>query len=321
MTTPADQDDTALILEQARQWAQRLQSGQVDTHGLSEFTQWQGQSIHHQQAWRQAAYEWKLLQQALQLKAEQAPKAPALKTPSPYRRHLLFALGSAGLSAACVGIIIKPPLNLWPGWHEWSADYRTSTGEQQQIQLSQQVSIWLNTQSSLALSQHAHATQLHLLKGEAMFSSLGQTCEILSQGVSIELEHGAMNVRQYPDQASRIQCLHGQITLHHSTGVHVLEPQQAVQLDPRQITRLPLTDSAQPDWRLGVLRFKQQTLSTVMDEINRYRPGKVVLLNHDLGQRVFSGEFRLDALDDAVLLLQRSYALQARHVGKIIVLS
>ena len=53
-------------------------------------------------------------------------------------------------------------------------------------------------------------------------------------------------------------------------------------------------------WRRGVLVFDRQPLAKVVEELNRYRPGRVVLSNADLANREVSAVFRLDMLDQAL---------------------
>lgn len=64
-------------------------------------------------------------------------------------------------------------------------------------------------------------------------------------------------------------------------------------------------------WRRGVLVFDRQPLALVIEQLNRYRPGRVVLGNEALAQRQVSGVFRLDMLDTALATLTRE--LQVRH--------
>jgi len=45
-----------------------------------------------------------------------------------------------------------------------------------------------------------------------------------------------------------------------------------------------------------MLVFDDTPLAEVIDEINRYRPGMILLLNAQLGQRRVQARFRLDQL-------------------------
>lgn len=65
-------------------------------------------------------------------------------------------------------------------------------------------------------------------------------------------------------------------------------------------------------WRRGELVFVKTRLADVLDEINRYRPGRVVLANLSVRDKPVSGSFFINALNVALALMQRSFALNSR---------
>jgi transmembrane sensor len=85
--------------------------------------------------------------------------------------------------------------------------------------------------------------------------------------------------------------------------------------------------SADPEevtgWQRGVLVFHNQTLRYVVDEVNRYRPGKIVLTNQALGNKpVTLASFHLDRLDEIVPQMEALYGARARELpGGIVLLS
>ena len=52
-------------------------------------------------------------------------------------------------------------------------------------------------------------------------------------------------------------------------------------------------------WRQGWLVFDQQPLSQVVDELNRYRRGHLVLMNEQLGKRLVQARISLAQIADA----------------------
>ena len=53
-------------------------------------------------------------------------------------------------------------------------------------------------------------------------------------------------------------------------------------------------------WRNGLLVFRDAPLHAVISEINRYRPGLVILMARDQAERRVSGVFHLERLDEEV---------------------
>ena len=67
--------------------------------------------------------------------------------------------------------------------------------------------------------------------------------------------------------------------------------------------------------------FDDLPLTRVIDEINRYRPGRVVLMNDALAQRRFSAKFQIQALDDAIALMEDVLGVRVRRAGDLVILT
>ena len=93
--------------------------------------------------------------------------------------------------------------------------------------------------------------------------------------------------------------------------------------DPGQVGTPERADvSAAVAWREQVLVFNDATLASVIDEINRYRPGMLLLLNRELGQRKVQARFRLDQLAGVALLIRDAYGAKCTELpGGVVVLS
>jgi transmembrane sensor len=75
-------------------------------------------------------------------------------------------------------------------------------------------------------------------------------------------------------------------------------------------------------WRRRVLIFDGQPLAEVVREINRYRPGKIILANDDLGVRKVQARFSLNQLADVAALIQDAYGAKVTLLpGGIVILS
>ena len=83
-------------------------------------------------------------------------------------------------------------------------------------------------------------------------------------------------------------------------------------VDPDQVTA----------WRRGVLEFNNVPLAQVVDEINRYRPGRIVLVSDRLAGSLVQARFSLDQLADAALLIRDAYGAQVTSLpGGIVLLT
>ncbi|MCY1365442.1 Protein FecR [compost metagenome] len=74
-------------------------------------------------------------------------------------------------------------------------------------------------------------------------------------------------------------------------------------------------------WRQDLLVFKQRPLAELVDELNRYRPGRIILANAEAASRPVSGVFHLRRPDEALAHIQSSLGLrETRLPGGWIVL-
>ena len=65
-------------------------------------------------------------------------------------------------------------------------------------------------------------------------------------------------------------------------------------------------------WEKGLLLFRNEPLSRVIEEVNRYRSGKIILMNEDLGRRTVVATFRIDRIEEVVPRLKSVLGVRTR---------
>ena len=97
----------------------------------------------------------------------------------------------------------------------------------------------------------------------------------------------------------------------------------------RYIRDLALGLSALPQTELGGLSILgltslgfagKCTLTEAIAEINRYRPGRIILTNAALGARIFNARFRIENIDGVVGQIQQVFGASATSLPGGIVL-
>ncbi len=235
-------------------------------------------------------------------------------------------MGAAVTAAAVAAVaVVHPPFGLWAAPGEWSADDRTVIGEQRSFELNDGIHLTLNTQTSIRRQVVAdRIAGIELLGGEAAVD-LKTTGRVFSVSASVgksTSSEGRFEVR-YVDDKICVTCLAGTVSVSHPAGERTLTARQQTVYDRHALSGIaaiePQLVSA---WRHGELRFNEVALGRVIDEINRYRPGKVVLMNAAVRDKPVSGSFYIASLDLALSQLQRSFDLQATSLpGGLYVLS
>ena len=118
----------------------------------------------------------------------------------------------------------------------------------------------------------------------------------------------------------QLRCNAGQLEVRHPQGALRLAAGMQIAYDDDALDA-PRRAGAASDWRAGVVSFHDLPLEQAIDEINRYRPGRVVLMNGDLARRRLSARYEVQDLDQAIAQIQQLYGAQVRRVGDLVFLS
>lgn len=326
MTAANDTSEHDVLLEEALDWVVRLKTGAPVRADLEALQRWRDQSPEHEAAFRKAARLFRNAGIAAgELAGQPAVIDAARASPGLPARVLARRAFLGGAIAAAVGgyLVVRPPLGLWPSLEELSADYRTGKGEQRKVAVTPDVSLEMNTQTSIALRSVPDETRVELISGEASVTALRSSPKpfvMLAANGRITAKQADFNARCL-DGIVRVTCLNGMVDVAQGGKlVQLREAEQvsyslggievSVPIDPAQVTA----------WQAGLLIFRDQTLADVVDEVNRYRSGKIIITNADLKQRVVNGTFQISKLGDFVLQVQQLFGAQARSLPGGVVL-
>jgi transmembrane sensor len=167
-------DESDPLRREAVDWVQRLASGRATAADAESLKRWCRRSPAHAAAYAEASRLWRDFGPAARNLRQRGELPPELVGP-PRRaigRRAVFAGALAAASAAAAYAVIEPPFGLWPSFAELTADYRTETGEQRQVALPGDVSVRMNTQTSIALQPSGEdGDRVELVAGEASFAA------------------------------------------------------------------------------------------------------------------------------------------------------
>ena len=290
--------------DEARDWLLLLTSGRATVADAKALQAWREQSPEHAQAFEQAKVLWQQL-------------APALEQVTQPRRfgRRAFLGGAIAASAAVVMVRVGTP----GGFAGLTADYRTEVGEQRQVLLSDGVSLELNTQTRISRI----GPGIELLEGEVeVVAHLAQPLKVQAGAGWVSAAQARFNVRN-TDQTVCVTCIEGSLSVDVGGNSVSLGSGRQLTYGAGGIGAVVAVDTqAVVAWREQVLVFNNATLATVVDEINRYRPGMLVLLNKQLGQRRVQARFSLQQLAGVALLIRDAYGAKCTELpGGVVLLS
>jgi transmembrane sensor len=327
MSTVDDDAVKRVLRQEAVDWVHRLDSGRVTHADAKAFQRWRATSPAHEAAFAEASGMWKAFAPAArnlrgrrEIPAAVMQRRPLTRMMS--RRGVLG--GGLAVAATAAYAIVNPPLDLWPSFAELRADYRTSTGEQHELVLKNDVSVRLNTQTSIALKpSDEEADQIELITGEASFVSRPRpqrSLVVLAVDGRMTAGQADFDVRRMGSEVC-VTCVDGDVAVELSADVRMIGAGQQVRYDRNRLGDVVAADiELVTAWRQGALIFRSTPLSEVVEEINRYRPGRVVLLSAAEGQKPVSGRFRIDHMDEILVRLDQAFGIKSRSLPGGIVL-
>lgn len=310
------------LQQQAHDWLLRLHGAPVTQADAEAFRRWRALDPRHAAAFAQARRLWNALEPALQASAHApaAPDAPvSMPLPLPgaaghvrprsrvnLKRRAF--LGGAVAAAAGGWMVARSPLGMWPELQALGADYRTATGEQRELDIHG-VAVAMGTRTDLRRIDGGSGIELG--QGEAQFSlpARGSTGFAINvDGARVTPTAGArINVRCVGADV-RVTCLAGAATLVRGARTVNLQPGWQVRLGGDRIASVAQVATDRIDaWRQGWLVVDDQPLYEVVEEINRYRPGRIVITGADLQARRVQARIPLRDLDTFIDLVRNVY--------------
>ncbi|QXI18457.1 FecR family protein [Pseudomonas hamedanensis] len=305
---PAEPSVSEHLQSEARDWLILLTSGRATVADARALRQWCEQSGEHARAFEQAKVLWHHLQ----------PAAQRLQAPRGFGRRA-FLGGAVAASAAFLLVRATIP----GGFEGLGADYITEVGQQRRFEPAPGVQLALNTQTRINQRAVDNGVQgFELISGEVEVQTARSPLAMQAGGGWLRASQARFNLRN-TDQQVCVTCLDGAVEVDVEGRSLRLEPGQQVTYDARQVGSVQTVDTAAVmNWRQRVLVFNGATLSQMIDEINRYRPGMLLLLNRDLGQRRVQARFSLDQLAGVALLIRDAYGVKCTELpGGVVVLS
>jgi transmembrane sensor len=316
--------------DEACEWVERFARGDGRRADVAALKQWMAQSAAHAEAFDRISRIWTSLEPVggkLVAKGLISARQQQTRLYAPVNRVVgrrAFIGGALAASAAATAVMVaRPPLGLWPSWSELAANFRTRPGEQRQVNLADRVSIDLNTRTSLAMNS-PDAREARLIAGEALISSppnMQAPFTLLADTGRITATGARFNVRIGDDQGVCVTCVAGGVRVEQGTSTVSLPAGQQVQYSSAGIGQpIGVDPAAVAAWRDGVVVFESTPIRDVVAEVNRYRPGKIILTNKDLGHRLFDARLRIENIGNIVRQIELTFGARATELPGGIVL-
>ncbi|AEG01266.1 FecR family protein [Methylomonas methanica] len=326
-------DDDALRqltpAEQADYWLTLLDSPLAGDDERQAFQIWLESEPAHRRAWQKAQAFWQHLDGINDDQVAEIERSLAQRTSTvpisnvvdikadttPKFAQKLMPVAASLLLAAMLNFAVV---------NGYFADYRTTTAEQRLVRLEDGSTVLLNTNSSLSVDYAADARTVSL-SGEAYFSVTGnpdRPFTVHTAGGEVRALGTAFDVKQIGDDLTITVYEHAvRVALKQGETVERLQEGQRVSSHGGHVDALESVNLRQTAaWQRRQLVFAGQPLAQVVEELNRYRKGRIVIFGQDLAEHRVTGVFDTHEPEQALATIENILGLQEWRFGDALVI-
>ena len=293
------------------------------------FSQWLRADPAHAEAYAKAQVIWELSESSARTLAEEdalALQGYLQAMDAPRRSPTLRWSGALAL-AACLLLMVS----LGTGWQaqRWlddlRADHVSAPGEIRTVTLADQSQVTLDADSAIAVDFSHGQRRVQLIRGAAFFSvtHTGDPFVVAAEQGEARVLGTQFEVRRQPHGA-QVTVLSGRVAVtadEHGQQQILTAGQQVAYADGTAEKMHAVDSEAQLAWRQGWLTYYKTTLADVVEDLRRYYPGRIVLLNDELAARKVSGSFPSKDPQAVLNSLQGVLGFeQHRVLGQLIIL-
>lgn len=278
-------------------WLTRI-NGQPALADGAAFKRWLLSDPAHGAAYREAQVLWRLSEApAARLAGEEDQALQA------YLRAMERPVASrwpkvGGLAVAASVVLL---LGIGAGWHpadwlrDFGADYVAPSGQIRSVTLADNSHLVLDADTAISVDFSNGQRRIELHRGAVFFqvAHTGEPFIVEADGGRTEVLGTQFEVRRQDDGA-QVTVLSGRV------GVSAAEGQKRQELTANQQVGYRdgsagavhgIDSESRLAWREGWLNYYQVPLGQVVDDLARYYPGRILLLNGDQASRKVSGSF------------------------------
>lgn len=320
LPTPA-QEQAALA------WLSLLHD-QPSSGDQATFSHWLQADPAHAEAYARAQVIWELSEvPARTLADEDALALQGYLNAMNRARRSSVRRWSGGLALAASLLLM---VSMGAGWQpsRWfddlGADYVSAPGQVRSVTLADQSVITLDADSAIAVDFSGGERHVEVRRGAAFFSvsHTGEPFVVDANRGEARVLGTQFEVRLQP-MGAQVSVLSGRVGVTPAKGAEqqVLGADQQVAYSAGHARALQAIDAqAQLAWRQGWLNYYKAPLADVVQDLRRYYPGRILLLNDELGARRISGSFPSHDPQAVLASLQGVLGFQQNHLGNLIIL-
>lgn len=320
------------LQQQAIDWLVRLRSDSLSEAEAREFAEWLAKDYRCGEAFSAAEA---LFDQMVTAAEELGPERKNTHTQAPPSADPLIFPAScqsrkkpnfwwglpSGMAAVWLLVMfgLLPEQSYW--WRDWFSDYHTAIGEMRQIELPDGSKALLNTNTALSVNYSEHQRQIRLHHGQAQFSvtpDLNRPFDVRSGMLQVRALGTVFEVyRQTPHAVSVSVSEHAVAVMAAGSESVKLKAGQSLRFHEGGELGAPetVTPEQRNAWQQQRISINDRPLVELINEVNRYRLGRIYLADAKLKNLHVTGVFSLNNPDAILTRVSKALNLQIVRIG------
>jgi transmembrane sensor len=288
-------DETDPIHMTALEWFVRIKDEKVSADEKRDFAVWLAADPAHAKAYERAQALWN------RFDIVKPPYQRLRKTGQIGRRSLLLG----GLAA-----VVVAPAAYVLSWPEILADHSTGIGERKLVTLADGSTVELGSYSALSVDFTARERRLTLHRGQGFFTVAPDAARpfVVDAGAGSTRALGTQFDIKLLDDAVTVAVIEHSVSLQlPSANALVIEQGWQVSYDgadPAPAQRIDV-DGIQA-WRQDRIVFEDVPLRIVLRELERYRRGRIILMDDSIGDIAVTAIFDTRKADAALGIIAQT---------------
>lgn len=197
-----------------------------------------------------------------------------------------------------------------------TADYAAGVGHVESVALPDGTRAQLDSGAAISWSETASERRVRLHAGVVVFDTAADPArDFIVESATIQARPVGTVFAVSADDAgwsALVQSGQVRVTLDESdAGVLIGAGEAAVRDAGGQALSTASIDTGRAlAWRAGILDFKDEPLADVIAALDRYKPGRIILLNERAAAQRFDGVLSLDNIDQSLEVVAKSSGLE-----------
>ena len=314
------QDKTAT---QAAYWQAQLSSDLVTEQHRREFELWLEERPENNIAWQEVNAFWAGLDSLTEADIADVKSSRVIdfKTPDPIKPSSRFTRPALGIAASL--LLMASLIYGQAGFY--FADYTTAPGQQRNIILADGSEIIMNTDTAISVDYSAQNRQITLHNGEAYFvvsPDAKRPFEVQTQSGQIRALGTEFNIKTRQKDVTVTVYQHAvRVTAENGKVIERLSEGQQVAFSDDTLNPVTSVNLQRGKaWRNQRMIFQDRPLAEVIEELNRYRSGRIIVINNAIKTLPVTGVFATDDTNIALKTIEQSLPITITKITEKLVL-